>query len=57
VTAAPDETVAAIVGGWPASFTASRAPDLGFIRHGGLVALVEEFLAHDLAATRLMRGM
>jgi nucleoside-diphosphate-sugar epimerase len=57
VTPAPDPAVAAIVGGWPAAFAATRAPGLGFIRHGDLVALVEEFIAHDLGATRIMRGV
>jgi len=57
VTAAPDPVVADIVGGWPAAFAATRAPGLGFIRHGGLVALVEEFIARDLAPTRAMRGL
>ena len=55
MTPAPDATVAAIVGEWPAAFAASRAPALGFARHGTLAALVEEFLAHDLEETRAMR--
>ena len=55
VTPAPDATVAAIVGEWPAAFAASRAPALGFARHGTLAALVVEFLAHDLEETRAVR--
>ena len=57
VTQAPDPAVAAIVGGWPAAFAATRAPGLGFVPHGDLVALVQEFLDHDLEATRKMRGL
>ncbi len=57
VTAAPDPVVADIVGSWPASFAAARAPGLGYIRHGGLVALVEEFIARDLQATRALRNL
>jgi nucleoside-diphosphate-sugar epimerase len=57
VTAEPDATIVAIVGGWPASFAPVRAPALGFIAHGDLVALIEEFLAHDLEPTRAMRGL
>jgi hypothetical protein len=57
VTPAPDAAVAAIVGGWPAAFAATRAPGLGFVRHGDLNALVEEFIAHDLRTTQIMRGL
>ena len=57
VKAEPDEIVASIVGTWPASFTATRAPGLGFVRHGDLDALIAEFLAHDLDLTRRMRGL
>ncbi len=57
VTPAPDPAVVGIVGGWPSGFAATRAPGLGFVPHAGLVALVEEFLDHDLAATRRMRGL
>jgi hypothetical protein len=57
VEAAPDATVAAIVGGWPAAFAPVRAPRLGFAPHGSLVSLVEEFIAHDLAPTKAMRGI
>jgi nucleoside-diphosphate-sugar epimerase len=57
VSAEPDATVAAIVGTWPASFAPVRAPALGFAPHGDLRALIEEFLTHDLAPTRAMRGL
>jgi nucleoside-diphosphate-sugar epimerase len=57
VTPAPDASVAAIVGGWPSGFAATRAPGLGFVRHTGLTALVQEFLDHDLEPTRRMRGL
>lgn len=54
---APDETIAAIVGAWPAAFAATRAPALGFARHKNLDALIVEFLENDLESTRRMRGM
>jgi nucleoside-diphosphate-sugar epimerase len=57
VTPVPDPVVAGIVGGWPSGFAATRAPGLGFVPHGTLVALVQEFLDHDLDATRRMRGL
>jgi nucleoside-diphosphate-sugar epimerase len=57
VTPAPDQNVADIVGTWPAAFAPIRAPGLGFAPHGPLQALVEEFIAHDLAPTRAMRGL
>ena len=57
VHAAPDAAIEAIVGTWPASFTATRAPGLGFVRHGNLDGLITEFLVHDLEPTRRMRGM
>ena len=57
VRAQPDAGVADIVGTWPASFAPVRAPVLGFAPHGDLRALIEEFLAHDLAPTRAMRGL
>lgn len=57
VRAEPDRVIAGIVGGWPAKFQASRAPGLGFSPHGDLDALIAEFLAHDLALTRRMRGL
>ena len=57
VSPEPDATVAAIVGTWPASFAPVRAPTLGFAPHGDLRDLIKEFLAHDLAPTRAMRGL
>jgi nucleoside-diphosphate-sugar epimerase len=57
VTSVPDDTIAGIVGGWPSAFAPKRAQAIGFVPHGSLVALIEEFLAHDLAPTRAMRGL
>ncbi len=57
VRAEPDAIVAGIVGGWPAAFAPVRAHSAGFVPHGSLIGLVEEFLANDLAATRAMRGV
>jgi nucleoside-diphosphate-sugar epimerase len=57
VSPQPDATVAAIIGGWPAAFAPVRAPRVGFVPHGDLRGLIEEFLAHDLAPTRAMRGL
>jgi nucleoside-diphosphate-sugar epimerase len=57
VSAESDPVIAAIVGGWPAAFAPVRAPALGFAVHGNLVALIEEFLANDLAPTLVMRGL
>lgn len=57
VTHIPDADIAAIVGGWPAAFAPARAPGLGFVPHGDLVSLIEEFIAHDLAPTKAMRGL
>lgn len=53
----PDPVIADIVGGWPASFTASRARALGFAPNEGLVDVVRAFVADDLEATRRDRGM
>ncbi|MBY0338560.1 MAG: NAD-dependent epimerase/dehydratase family protein [Acetobacteraceae bacterium] len=53
----PDATVAGIVGGWPASFTADRARRLGFAPQDGVAEIVAQFLADDLAATRAERGL
>ena len=53
----PDPAIAAIVGGWPAGFTAARARALGFAPNEGLVELVRGFVAEDLEATRRERGM
>jgi nucleoside-diphosphate-sugar epimerase len=52
-----DPAIAAIVGGWPAGFRATRAAHLGFAPHESLVELVRAFIADNLAATRLDRGM
>ena len=40
----PDPAIAAIVGGWPASFLAERARRLGFTPHEPLEAVVQAFL-------------
>ncbi len=53
----PDPAIAAIVGGWPAGFTATRARALGFAPNEDLVTLVRSFVADDLDATRADRGM
>ncbi|HYF08379.1 MAG TPA: D-erythronate dehydrogenase [Acetobacteraceae bacterium] len=47
--------IRAIVGGWPASFTADRARRLGFAEHEPLDALVRAFVEDDLEATRAER--
>ena len=53
----PDPAIAAIVGGWPAGFTASRALGLGFAPNEGLVDVVRGFVTDDLDPTRRDRGM
>lgn len=53
----PDPAIAAIVGGWPAGFTAARARALGFAPNEGLVDLVRAFVADDLEATRRDRAL
>jgi len=53
----PDPAIEAIVSGWPAAFAATRAPGLGFVRHGDLAGLIGEFIANDLAPTRKFRGL
>jgi hypothetical protein len=53
----PDAAVAAIIGGWPASFTAERARRLGFAPQPGMEAILAAFEADDLAATRAERAM
>lgn len=45
----PDPAVAAIVGGWPASFTADRARRLGFAAHEPLEEVVEAFIHDELS--------
>jgi D-erythronate 2-dehydrogenase len=58
VRRAPDPAVAAIVGGWPASFTAERARGrLGFSEQEPLDELVRAFVADDLEETRRDRGL
>lgn len=57
VRRAPDPEIAAIVGSWPARFSPQRAPALGFAPHESAEDLIRAFIADDLAATRLDRGM
>ncbi len=52
-----DRAIADIVAGWPSGFTPVRAPALGFAAHESLVDLVHAFVADDLVATRLDRGL
>ena len=56
VNRAPDPVIAGILDGWPAAFTARRAPGLGFAPHESLTELVAAFLEDDLEATRRERG-
>lgn len=54
----PDPAVAAIVGAWPASFTATRARRLhGFTEQESLEEIIQGFIEDDLAATRADRGL
>jgi D-erythronate 2-dehydrogenase len=57
VTREPDPAIAAIVGGWPAAFSAERARRLGFAQQPSLAELLDEFITEDLAATRAERGL
>jgi nucleoside-diphosphate-sugar epimerase len=58
VRPAPDPAIAAIVGGWPASFTAERARRLlGFSEQESMEEIIEGFMQDDLAATRAERGL
>ena len=58
VRRAPDPAVAAIVGGWPAAFTAERARTrLGFSEQEALDELVRAFVEDDLEETRRDRGL
>ncbi|GAA0582680.1 SDR family oxidoreductase [Craurococcus roseus] len=58
VRRAPDPAVAAIVGGWPAAFTAERArARLGFSEQEPLDELVRAFVEDDLEETRRDRGL
>lgn len=52
----PDTSIAAIVGGWPAEFTATRARALGFAPQEGVPEILAAFRADDLAATRAERA-
>jgi nucleoside-diphosphate-sugar epimerase len=55
---APDPAVEAIVGGWPASFTAERARRLlGFSEQESLEEIIQGFIEDVLAATRAERGI
>ncbi|SDC13676.1 D-erythronate dehydrogenase [Belnapia rosea] len=55
---APDPAIEAIVGGWPASFTAERARRLlGFSEQESLEEIIQGFIEDDLAATRAERGL
>lgn len=57
VRAVPDAVIEGIIGGWPAAFAPVRAQAFGFSPHRSLDSLVQEFIEHDLAATRMMRGI
>ncbi len=57
VRAEPDAAVRAIIGGWPAAFTADRARRLGFAPQPGMDAILAGFLEDDLTATRAERGL
>ena len=58
VRRAPDPEVAAIVGDWPAAFTAHRARHLmGFSEQESLEDLVQGFIDDDLPETRRERGL
>ena len=52
-----DRAIADIVAGWPSGFAPVRAAALGFAAHESLVELVRAFVADDLAATRMERGL
>ncbi len=51
-----DPAIAAIVGTWPAAFTAKRALALGFVPHEPFVDVVRAFIEDDLEATRRERN-
>ncbi len=58
VRPAPDAAIEAIVGGWPASFTAERARRfLGFSEQESMEEIIQGFLEDDLAATKADRGL
>ena len=52
-----DPAIAAIVGTWPAAFTAERALALGFVPHEPFVEVVRAFIEDDLEATKRDRGL
>lgn len=52
-----DQTIANIVGGWPAAFDPLRARALGFSAHEPMDEVVRAFIADDLDATRDERGL
>ncbi len=52
-----DRAIADIVAGWPSGFAPKRAAALEFAAHESLVELVRAFVADDLEATRLERGL
>lgn len=53
----PDPAIEAIVGGWPAKFTAERARRLGFAQCEGVEGILRHFVADDLTATKAERGL
>jgi nucleoside-diphosphate-sugar epimerase len=54
----PDPAIEAIVGGWPASFTAERARRLlGFSEQESVEEIIRAFIEDDLRATRAERGL
>jgi len=58
VRPAPDPAIEAIVGTWPAAFTAERARRLlGFSEQEPLEEIVQAFIEDDLQATRAERGL
>jgi hypothetical protein len=57
VKAVPDANVAAIVGGWPAEFMATRARALCFAPQEGVAEILAAFRADDLEATRADRAL
>lgn len=56
VKSEPDANIAAIVGGWPAAFQATRARALGFAQQEGIGEILAAFRADDLEATRADRA-
>ncbi len=57
VKRAPDARTRGIVGAWPAEFEPLRARALGFAEQPAIAAILDEFVASDLAATRAERGL